>query len=161
MEFVLSDVFFQLCQLQVSIPWSSWLSSSQFLSCRPSWAPVHKAAWWQAEQEVAEAHLGPPRKAGEVVARNPAAVGEAEVLHREEEVVEVAAECQHDQREEVEGEGEGEDSHQVEVGEEVAAEEVVLLHPLVRGVEVVLRAQVDPPQSVNTGEQLLWADTSA
>lgn len=110
---------------------------------------------------MAEAHLGPPRKAGEVVARNPAVVGEAEVLHREEEAVEVAAECQHDQREEVEAVEEGEDSHQVGVGEEVAAEEVVLLHPLVRVVEVVLRAQVDPLQSANTGEELLLADTSA
>lgn len=110
---------------------------------------------------MAEARLSPPRKAGEAVARNLVVAGEAEVLRREEEVVEVAAGCQHGQREEVEEEGEGEDSHRVEVGEEVAAEEVGLLHPLVRVVEVVLRAQVDPPQSANTGGELLLADTSA
>lgn len=160
MEFYASDVFFPVSPLQVSIPWSSWLSSSQFLACRPSWAPVRKAAWWQAKQEVAEDHLRPPRKAGEVAARNLAAVGEVEVRHREEEVVEVAAECQHGRVEE-EGEGEGGGSRQVEAGEEAAAEEGVPLHPLVRVVEVVLRAQLDPPQSANTGEELLLADTSA
>lgn len=75
-----------------------------------------------------------------------------EVLHLGEEVVEVVVECQRDQGEEEEEE-EGEDSHQVEVGEEVVEGEAALLHPLVRVVEVVLRAQLDPLQSANTGQK--------
>lgn len=96
-------------------------------------------------QEVAEAHLGPRRKVEEVGAHNQGVVGEVEVPHLGEVVGAVG--CKRGQGAEEGGE-EGEDSHQVEVGEEAAEEEGELLHRLVRVVEVVLRARLDPLQSV-------------
>ena len=95
-------------------------------------------------QEVVEAHLGPPKKAEEVGAHNQGVAGEVGVLHLEEVVVEVVVESQHGQGEAEEVE---EDSRLVEVGEEEVEEEVGLLHPLVRVVEVVLRVPSDLLQS--------------
>lgn len=95
---------------------------------------------------MAEAHLGLRGRVEEVGAHNQGVVGEVGVLHLEEVV---GVECLRGQEEVEEGEEE-EDRHQVEVAEEVVGE-VVVQHPLVRVEEVVLQAQLDPPQSGTPG----------
>lgn len=98
-------------------------------------------------REGVEDRLGPQRMVEVVGVHSQGVAGGVEVLRPVEVVVVVS---QHDQGEEEEV-VEGENSHQVEVGEEVVEEVGGPLHPLEEVVEVGVRAQLDPLQSANTG----------
>ncbi|KAK5924822.1 hypothetical protein CgunFtcFv8_017402 [Champsocephalus gunnari] len=99
-------------------------------------------------REGVEGRLGPQRMVEGVGVHSQGVAGGVEVLRPVEVVVVVVS--QHDQGEEEEV-VEGENSHQVEVGEEVVEEVGGPLHPLEEVVEVGVRAQLDPLQSANTG----------